>query len=92
MKNSNDTIGNRTRYLPACSAVPQTTSGTLSELAKRIHTCTAQCTYFNPLNAELNLICHLLALLGAHHILHISGIRVKQYEQLASTVFPWSII
>ena len=23
MENSNDTIGNRTRYLPACSAVPQ---------------------------------------------------------------------
>jgi len=27
----------------------------------------------NPLNAELNPICHLLALLGAHHILHVSG-------------------
>ena len=33
----------------------------------------------NPLNAELNPICHLLALLGAHHILHVSRIRVK-YE------------
>jgi len=32
---------------------------------------------FNPLNTELNPICHLLALLGAHHILHISRIRVK---------------
>jgi len=31
----------------------------------------------NPLNAELNPICHLLALLGAHHILHISRVRVK---------------
>jgi len=31
----------------------------------------------NPLNAELNPICHLLALLGAHHIPHISRIRVK---------------
>jgi len=31
----------------------------------------------NPLNTELNLICLLLALLGAHHILHISRIRVK---------------
>jgi len=31
----------------------------------------------NPLNPELNPICHLLALLGAHHILHVSGIRVK---------------
>jgi hypothetical protein len=26
----------------------------------------------NPLKAELNPICHLLALLGAHHILHIN--------------------
>jgi hypothetical protein len=32
---------------------------------------------FNILNAELNPICHLLALLGAHHILHISRIRAK---------------
>jgi hypothetical protein len=34
--------------------------------------------HINPLNAELNPICHLLALLGAHHILHIRRIRVKQ--------------
>jgi hypothetical protein len=33
---------------------------------------------FNPLNAELNPICHLLTLLGAHHILHVSGVRVKE--------------
>ena len=32
---------------------------------------------FNPLNPELNPICHLLALLGAHHFLHVSRIRVK---------------
>jgi hypothetical protein len=32
---------------------------------------------FNPLNAELNPICHLLELLGTHHILHVSRIRVK---------------
>jgi len=31
---------------------------------------------FNPLNAELNPICHLLALLEVHHILHVSRIRV----------------
>jgi hypothetical protein len=31
----------------------------------------------NPLNAELNPICCLLALLGAHHFLHITRIRVK---------------
>jgi hypothetical protein len=33
----------------------------------------------NPLNAELNPICHLLALLGAHHIFHVSGLRVKTH-------------
>jgi len=32
---------------------------------------------FNPLNAELNPICPLLVLLGAHLILHISRIRVN---------------
>ena len=26
MKNSNDTVGNRTRDLPACNAVPQSTA------------------------------------------------------------------
>ena len=31
----------------------------------------------NTLNAELNSICHLLALLGAQHILHISRLRVN---------------
>ena len=32
---------------------------------------------FNPSNAELNPICNLLALLGAHHILHVSRIGVN---------------
>ena len=31
----------------------------------------------NPLTPELNPICCLLALLGAHHFLHVSRIRVK---------------
>jgi len=38
---------------------------------------------FKPVNAELNPICHLLASLGAHHILHIlhvSRVMVKQNE------------
>jgi hypothetical protein len=37
---------------------------------------------FNPLKAQLNPICHLLALLGAHHILHISGIRVNIHQDI----------
>jgi hypothetical protein len=32
---------------------------------------------FKPLSAKLNYICHFLALLGAHHILHVSSLRVK---------------
>jgi hypothetical protein len=31
----------------------------------------------NPLNAKLNPIYHLLALLGVHHIFHIRRLRVK---------------
>jgi hypothetical protein len=40
---------------------------------------------FNPLNTQLNPICHLLALLGAHHIFHVS--RVKR--PLLVTVIWW---
>jgi len=32
----------------------------------------------DPLNAKLNPICHLLALLQGHHILHISRISVNR--------------
>ena len=39
--------------------------------------CLKNLRFFNPLNAELNPICYLLALLGAHHFLHVSRIRVK---------------
>jgi hypothetical protein len=48
--------------------------------------------YVNPLNAELNPICHLLALLRAHHILHVCGLRVlfrarsqRNLERVGST-------
>jgi len=39
----------------------------------------------NPLNAELNPICHLLALLGVHLIFHVSRIRVKIWGELCVT-------
>ena len=49
--------------------------GTCAETRLRLYAkWTSQ---FNPLNAELNPICYLLALLGAHHFLHVSRIRVK---------------
>jgi hypothetical protein len=41
--------------------------------------------YINQLSAQLNPICHLLTLLGAHHILHVSRVRVKACTE---TVFP----
>ena len=46
----------------------------------------------NPLNAELNPICYLLALLGAHHFLHVSRIRVKLLilRLLMSYIYIWS--
>ena len=40
---------------------------------------------FNPLNTELTPICRLLALLEAHHILHVSRIRVKALSLLEVT-------
>jgi hypothetical protein len=43
----------------------------------------------NPLNAKLNPICPLLALLGAHRILYVSSIRVKpRYEQVTHISHP----
>ena len=38
----------------------------------------------NPLNAELNPIRHLLALVGARHIVHVSRIRVKHHYHTAA--------
>ena len=47
---------------------------------------------FNPLNPELNPICYLLALLGAHNFLHVSRIRVKSltFRRLMSYIYIWS--
>ena len=48
----------------------------------------------NPLNAELNPIGYLLALLGAHHFLHVSRIRVKSLtlRQLMSFIYIYIYI
>ena len=46
-------------------------------MEKHGHTVTQLSACVNPLNAELNPNCHLLALEGAHHILHVSRIHVK---------------
>jgi hypothetical protein len=57
----------RSRDLPVCSAVPQ-------PLRHRV-VCS-----LNPLNAELNPICHLLALLGGATIVDVSGLSVNYQE------------
>jgi hypothetical protein len=48
--------------------------------SKNIRQPSSRVEKFNPLNAERNPICHLLALLGAHPILHVSRIRVKEHR------------
>jgi len=45
--------------------------------------------FFNPLSAELNAICHFLTLLGAHHILHFSRVRING---LGTTSFSRKIL
>ena len=42
------------------------------------------------LNSELNTICYLLALLGAHHFLHVSRIRVKLLTFMWLMSYIWS--
>ena len=51
-------------------------------------------TRFNPLNPELNPICYLLALLGAHYFLHVSRIRVKSstFRLLMSYIYIYIYI
>ena len=55
--------------------------GILGHFSARQNNCARNQIYliilFNPLKPELNPICYLLALLGAHHFLHVSRIRVK---------------
>ena len=41
----------------------------------------------NPLNPELNPICYLLALLGAHHFLHVSRVKLLTFRLLMSYIY-----
>ena len=52
------------------------------------------CSLSNLLNPELNPICCLLALLGAHHFLHVSRIRVKSltFRRLMSYIYGAPIL
>ena len=48
----------------------------------------------NPLNPELNPICYLLALLGAHHFLHVNRTRLKllTFRRLMSYIYIYIYI
>ena len=67
------------RHIPQRSAQKQHHRGVCRSHSFAAQFATLGVNYFasiNPLNPELNLI-YLLALLGAHHFLHVSRIRVK---------------
>ena len=49
----------------------------LVESRKIVFQGTVNLGFINPLHAELNPICHLLALFGTHPIIHVSRIRVN---------------
>ena len=51
-------------------------------------------SHINSLNAELNPICYFLALLGAHHFLHVSRIGVKSltFRRLMSYIYGAPIL
>ena len=44
--------------------------------------------FINPLNAELNPVRHLLALVGARHIVHVSSIRFNAIVWLSTFKWP----
>ena len=50
------------------------------------------CYKINPLNAELNPIRHLLALVGARHFVHVSGIRVNKVRAMKDVKFLDSVL
>jgi len=58
------------------------------EILSKSHSC----FYLNPLNAELNPICHFLALLGARHILRVSRIRVNLSVEENSLPYYWILV
>jgi len=86
----------RTTYRDPPSRVKQTNLRCVKSWSAMIsHTCrTWRRTEINPLNPELNPICYLLALLGAHYFLHVSRIRVKllTFRQLMSYIYGAPIL
>jgi hypothetical protein len=58
------------------------TKVTLTQAYVNAHNTYSSTRVIKPLNAELNPICHLLALTGAHHFVHVSRLRVKPFVKM----------
>ena len=69
-------VGTRRRIPKDTILHSHSSENTISHYPLRVWEHSAD-QHINPLNPELNPICYLLALLGAHHFLHVSRIRVK---------------
>jgi hypothetical protein len=51
-----------------------------------VHVLLACAEAVNPLNVQLHPMCHLLVLLGAHHIFHVSRLRVNLLGKYINTI------
>ena len=73
MKNSSDAIGNRTRDLPACSAVPQTTAQACAHIYIYMCVCVCVCKSFAPCQLYIKWIIWFYVVLiwfGSPTIIH----------------------
>jgi len=68
----------RLHGFPRTDSYPSHDPGLTPQLPHGTTRAPAEQQAFNPLNAELNPICHLLALLGGANIVVISRLRVKK--------------
>jgi hypothetical protein len=63
---------------------PAVITAVVSSVESFVEACNVNYTtiegFINPLNAELNPIRHLLALLGAHHFVYVSRVRVNKLQ------------
>jgi len=59
----------------------------MSEMERVVKESVVLLVMINPLKAELNPICHLLAILGALLILHVSRIRVNKVSSQCTDYF-----
>ena len=81
MKNFTDTIGNRTRELPACSAVPQLTAPHRTPSTIGLSTFySAVCDYSSPNSlVSIEILCLALSATNCslEDVKNASGVRVK---------------